>query len=251
MTNEDKALIKETSDLLKQLKPLLNKVDKFIYQPIDTTEGEQEQGKEWKPEVGEWGKFGKYIYLVVNIDLQFYELNDQSNNVVAHNCTYPISYMPTKPTTEEIKAHLVSIADKKYPVGAKVKSHYQTNDLITFTIADWFEFEYADKFQRLCIDGMGAYELWNPKDGWAEIIPEIIAPIETEQRWMPEHGEEVYAANNNPLKFIFTNQAWHLVMYEAGMLFKTEEKAIKHYVFLLIVNGKKEAIKQYLSINQF
>lgn len=77
------------------------------------------------------------------------------------------------------------------------------------------------------------------------------APIETEQRWKPEHGEEVYAANNNPLKFIFTNQAWHLVMYEAGMLFKTEEEAIKHYVFLLIVNGKKEAIKQYLSINKF
>ena len=33
-----------------------------------------------------------------------------------------------------------------------------------------------------------------------------VAPIETEQRWKPKRGEEVYAANNNPLKFIFTNQ---------------------------------------------
>jgi hypothetical protein len=40
LSNEDKALIKETSDLLKQLKPLLNKVEKFICEPIDTTEGE-------------------------------------------------------------------------------------------------------------------------------------------------------------------------------------------------------------------
>jgi hypothetical protein len=76
-------------------------------------------------------------------------------------------------------------------------------------------------------------------------------PIETEQRWKPKHGEEVYAANNNPLKFIFTNQAWHLVMYEAGLLFKTKEEAIRHYVFMLIVNSKKQAIKQYLSANKF
>ena len=50
MTNEDKALIKETSDLLKQLKPLLNKVEKFICEPIDTTEGEPiETEQRWKP----------------------------------------------------------------------------------------------------------------------------------------------------------------------------------------------------------
>ena len=71
MSNEDKALIKETSDLLKQLKPLLNKVDKFItnecYQGIDTTEGEPiETEQRWQPSYGV-----KYWYIGSN-DGQFF-----------------------------------------------------------------------------------------------------------------------------------------------------------------------------------
>jgi hypothetical protein len=59
LSNEDKALIKETSDLLKQLKPLLNKVEKFICEPIDTTEGEPIKTEQrWKP------KYNKEYYYI-------------------------------------------------------------------------------------------------------------------------------------------------------------------------------------------
>jgi hypothetical protein len=67
LSNEDKALIKETSDLLKQLKPLLNKVDKFICEPIDTTEGEPiETEQRWQPSYGV-----KYWYIGI-YDGQFF-----------------------------------------------------------------------------------------------------------------------------------------------------------------------------------
>jgi len=67
MINEDKALIKETSDLLKQLKPLLNKVEKFICETIDTTEGEPiETEQRWQPSYGV-----KYWYIGSN-DGQFF-----------------------------------------------------------------------------------------------------------------------------------------------------------------------------------
>jgi len=81
LTAEDKALIKKTSDLLKQLKPLLNKVDKFICEPIDTTEGEYVRCTFWNGELYTEGK----IYHVVNgVIIDNRGLNDDYADLIKH-----------------------------------------------------------------------------------------------------------------------------------------------------------------------
>jgi hypothetical protein len=157
--------------------------------------------------------------LVVNIDLQFYELNDQSYNVVAHNCTYPISYTPTKPTTEEIQAHLVAIAEKKYPIGTKFKDGNDKQFEISET-----EFDYDNRENALygrCYEFSGWVRIWD-NGKWAEIV----APIETEQRWIVE--VQPFADHRDDVKIVVT--------LNDGFISKSSGRQLA------------EAIKKYLNI---
>jgi hypothetical protein len=160
------------------------------YQPIDTTEGEQEQGKEWKP------------------------------------------------THEEIKAHLVAIAKKKYPVGTKFKDGNDKQFEISET-----EFDYDNRENALfgrCYEFSGWVRIWD-NGKWAETI----APIETEQRWKPEKGQLYYYVNWSQKdkigSFTWVSDETDADFYELGNCFKTEQEAQK----------VAEAIKQYLSTNKF
>jgi hypothetical protein len=235
LSNEDKALIKETSDLLNQLKPLLNKVDKFItnecYQPIDTTEGEQGQGKEWKPKVGEWfkSKFG-HLYLCDRLESGVIFGENQNGILYAMDYCFPT----TKPLPEEIQAHLVAIAENKYPVGAKYK---RMGSLEIIGEIKTNEFIYLP--EKNALTEKTGYTVW--KDGkWAEL-----APIETEQRWKPKYDDRYWfvtiAGDVIVASYPCKDTALDKKYYNSGNCFETKEAAQK----------AAEAIKQYLSTNKF
>jgi hypothetical protein len=277
MTNEDKALIKETSDLLKQLKPLLNKVEKFICEPIDTTEGEfeyrkmltesmmnitkgkiykcyyqkgedaytiindignmdkdwdvgcfedktythaeflaQEQGKEWKegfmPKYGEWFKNDLGSLFLRTGKIGIIEGDTQDGTIVEF---YTHTWL-SEPTPEEIQSHLVAIAEKRYPVGATFINLYSN---VRQIVANHKYTHYKNGELRV----NGGLVWHNGK--WAEQ-----APIETEQRWKV-NVERTYDHLNEYRIIVELDE-------KNGLNKERADKAA-------------EAIKQYLSINQF
>jgi hypothetical protein len=219
---DDKALIKETSDLLKQLKPLLNKVDKFIYQPIDTIEGEQEQGKEWKKGEWAWNSYTKtFLGIITRLDLS--DITEITlDNQDGKSKPFANLAMLVKPSPEEIKTHLVAIAEKKgYKPNVYIRSG---KGAFKNLIEDGANFHYTK--------GMlmhGSILIWCVELGWATILPtEIIAPIETEQRWRVE------------------------VMLRAGYRDDVKIVVTLNDGFISESSGRQlaEAIKQYLSTNK-
>jgi hypothetical protein len=223
MTNEDKALISDMNERLKRLEEIYFSKGQEIKQPIDTTEGEQEQDKEWK--VGEWvkdemGNCGLVIEILKNGDLR---VDNQSpyGGLITIGTIYVY-----QPSPEEIQAHLVEIAEKKYPVGAKVKFGKFTKEI---SVPICFKYKYGN---LECAD----FEYWTPTKGWAEL-----APIETEQRWMPEKGEDYWLVLGYCNVEQTTHDFWNEKYVEVGNCFKTEQEAQK----------AAEAIKQYLSTNKF
>jgi hypothetical protein len=231
------------------------------YQPIDTTEGEpfhcetettceyqcsvckqeteflaQEQGKEWK--VGEWVKDEQGDIGVIKRglrDSKYIEIDNQDGDVYEQ-----YEWCLTKPSPEEIQAHLVAIAQKY--IGKKV---YELHKGVKRTIidgggtnnGDWFYDEKADTLYALSPESEWDLdepnECSNPpiyrKGKWAEIIPEIIAPIETEQRW---------GVNVRPMRHNFNDHEITIYL-DNGVLSIAEAKKAA------------EAIKQYLSTNKF
>jgi len=105
LSNEDKALIKETSDLLKQLKPLLNKVEKFICEPIDTTEGKPiETEQRWMPKY-------KQQYFVVDLSneglINWYDCeNDDIDKLFIKNNNCFKTKQEAQKAAEAIKQYL-------------------------------------------------------------------------------------------------------------------------------------------------
>jgi hypothetical protein len=134
LTVEEQALISDMNERLKRLEDIIADrmspcIAEEIVQPIDTTDGEQEQGKKWKPKVGEWFK-SKFGHLYLCYKLESGQIFGENQDGMYYAIDY---YFPTtQPTPEEIQAHLVEIAQKKYPVGAKVKclSGIDTLDVI-------------------------------------------------------------------------------------------------------------------------
>jgi hypothetical protein len=233
MTNEDKALISDMNERLKRLEEIYFSKGQEIKQPIDTTEGEQEQDKEWK--VGEWvkdemGNCGLVIEIIKNGDLR---VDNQSpyGGLITIGTIYVY-----QPTTEEIQAHLVAIAEKKYPVGAKYKRMGSLEIVGEIKTKD---FIYLP--EKNALTEKTGYIVW--KDGkWAEIV----APIETEQRWQPSYGVKYWYIGSNDGQFFVADFHWgnddvDFVNHDTGNCFKTEQAAQK----------AAEAIKQYLSTNKF
>ena len=240
VTSEDKALIKETSDLLKQLKPLLNKVDKFItnecYQPIDTTEGEQEQGKEWKLEVGKfvWNSPNRALLGLIK------EFSDHKNKVYVDlqngTCEWWHTNILVKPTDKDIETWLVPIAEKKYPIGTIVWHGGMAKEVVISKHR--FKLESENCFS-VYVEGKLIPLWYNGK--WAEL-----APIETEQRWKPKYEEEYWHIDFNVYGIIIKKSfnhgaAMNVTHIQTNNCFKTEQEAQK----------AAEAIKQYLSANKF
>jgi hypothetical protein len=195
----------------------------------------QEQGKEWKPKVGEWvkdeiGNCGLVIEILKNGDLR---VDNQSpyGGLITIGTIYVY-----QPTTEEIQAHLVVIAEKKYPVGTKFKNAV-SNKEIGITDGDY---EYSKENNALYTkdkpNKVSQCIWYNGK--WAEL-----APIETEQRWQPKLLEDYYYINDwfKVRKTIYTHHDLDRPRILAGNCFKTEQEAQK----------AAEAIKQYLSTNRF
>jgi hypothetical protein len=241
-----------TSELPKDNLSLIAQIDARLkhynlIQPIDTTEGEkqpqsvtvgtgkqnhlsgaqplaQEQGKEWK--VGEWAwnnNRKNMLALIVNINGNKVQVDNQDGKIE----WWCNRFIIETPTPEEIQAHLVAIAEKKYPVGAKVKFGKFTKEI---SVPLCFKYKYGN---LECAD----FEYWTPTNGWAEIV----APIETEQRWEPKLLEVYYYINEQfkVSNTIVTHYDLDSPRILAGNCFKTEQEAQK----------AAEAIKQYLSNN--
>jgi len=244
LSNEDLNLIAQIDARLKHYN---------LIQPIDTTEGEQEQGKEWK--VGEWVKVvnggngalaaNGVIGLVMqkpstkpsNYGGEVWEIKaaiyiDSPNGYVCGLCN---GHILSKPTTEEIQAHLVAIAENKYPVGSMFKD-LLLNQYKYKVLDHNFKYYSKGEIKKLSVNG---FSVWlNGK--WAEL-----APIETEQRWKPEKGQLYYYVNFTQKdkigSFTWVPDETDVDFYELGNCFETKEAAQK----------AAEAIKQYLSNNKF
>jgi hypothetical protein len=192
-----------------------------LIKPIDTTEGDKEQGKEWKVGEWAWNSYTKeFLGIITRLDL-----SDTSevtlDNQGGESKLFATLTMLVKPSPKEIQAHLVEIAEKKYPVGAKVRFGKFTKE-----IGVPLCFEYKNG-KLECAD----FEYWTPTNGWAEL-----APIETEQRWKPKLGEKYWIVTGycEVEQIIYL---WGNGYVEAGNCFKTEQEAQK----------AAEAIKQYLT----
>jgi len=126
----------------------------------------QQEPKEWV-KVGEWvKKENGYIGVVTDISIHTLTVDPQDGI----NEDYMGMVEAIKPTQSEIQAHLTKIAEKRYPVGTKVKDG---NDKIhTIGVSD---FDYDVKENALfgrCIEFEGWLRLWDI-DGWAEIIKKM------------------------------------------------------------------------------
>jgi len=211
LTEQDKAVIARIKELLTELKPLLFDLHEVIKpdcfypsEPIDTTEGEQEQGKEANPnvikfydkyfekgkewKVGEWCKAPSGVIFFISELGEgggiFGYTQEQDNGWVAISKS-EVQFC-TKPTTEEIQAHLVAIAEKY--IGKQV---YELDKGVKRTIVangsvrkeEWFYNEKTDTLFTLCPED--EWELNYPNNcsnpivyqrgKWAEL-----APIKTE-----------------------------------------------------------------------
>ena len=182
----------------------------------------QEQGKKWKPKVGEWVKSSEINELGVITAFFEYDMCVGVNSQDGHTDMWHYSIL-TKPTTEEIQSHLVAIAEKKgYKPNVYIRSG---KGAFKNLIEDGANFHYTK--------GMlmhGSILIWCVELGWATILPtETIAPIETEQRWRVE------------------------VMLRAGYRDDVKIVVTLNDGFISESSGRQlaEAIKQYLSTNKF
>jgi hypothetical protein len=192
----------------------------------------QEQGKEWKE--GEWAYdiIHGHCGIIINdgedgfLDI---DLQDDSRYFLRKD-------LARKPTDKDIETWLVSIAEKKYPVGTKFKDGNDKQFEISET-----EFDYDNRENALfgrCYEFSGWVRIWD-NGKWAEIV----APIETEQRCQPKHGEVYWYLTEflTPAKEEYWILTYDTARYNAGNCFKTEQEAQK----------AAEAIKQYLSTTKF
>jgi len=220
-TNE---LLKEDLNLIAQIDARLKHYN--LIQPIDTTEGEQEQGKEWKFGEWAWNSYTKnFLGIITRLDLSdIAEVTLDNQN--GESKIFATSTMLLKPTTEEIQAHLVEIAQKKYPVGAKIKNNGHDESTkgcgVLSNIRDYSLEDlglWAEATDGYCV------LLWSPTKGWAEL-----APIETEQRYevvtalMPSCDDD------------------YMIVVSSSISTKLQK---------LKAEELAEAIKQYLSTNKF
>ena len=125
---------------------------------------QKEVEKEWK--VGEWIAIGgvkRELYLITSIDeYGEFELDNQDGKTEG---IYKQYLFRAKPTSEEIFNHLKGIAERKYPVGTKVK----VGGGIRVSEAQFRFFE--DVLYLYVSNEIEGYPIWS--DGvWAEAISE-------------------------------------------------------------------------------
>jgi hypothetical protein len=208
--------IKTDMDTLRSV----NKVN--FHPPITHAEFlAQEQGKEWK--VGEWVKWGDKLGIIafVMTKIQFhYNVNCQNGK------TYIVCKNEfIKPTDKEVETWLVAIAEKKYPVGTKVKctdgyTYEVKTHNFTFNNPNWLLVKVHTNFR-----GEDNYITLYNNGKWAEL-----APIETEQRWLV-NVERTYDHLNEYRIIVELDE-------KNGLKKERADKAA-------------DFIKQYLSINKF
>jgi hypothetical protein len=169
LSNEDKALIKETSDLLKQLKPLLNKVEKFICKPIDTTEGEQEQGKEWKS--------GDYV--MANITIPKHITKDRYYPAIEET-EYHYKVFTDELGYQNIhKAHFIQ-AQEQAPIETEQRwqpsygQQYFVVDLSNEVLINWYDCE-NDDIDKLFIKNNNCFKTKEAAQKAAEAIKQYLS----------------------------------------------------------------------------
>jgi hypothetical protein len=229
LSTKEQVLISDMNERLKRLEEIY--LSYKVGQPIDTTEGEQEQGKEWKPKVGEWvkDKYGRIGLAISQFKFDSPFFIDRQNGKTYEEYEWKLA----KPTPEEIQAHLVPIADKKYPVGATFINLYSN---VRQIVANHKYTHYKNGELRV----NGGLVWHNGK--WAEL-----APIETEQpgeRYKPTEVRERYFYISDYGEILsaewfndYLDRTRHLICN----CFETKEAA----------QEAAEAIKQYLSTNKF
>lgn len=167
--------------------------------PIVEPKEDNQQKEVWKPEVGMWFKseVGN-LYLCDYIGSNIISGNNQNGSYYYRNIEVPT----TKPTKEQVEAHLVEIANVKgYKTGVKIIS-----------IVDWHtpkevKIKYND---GLLIDGfkmsswafcLNGFAIWNKYKGWATIVNEV-----EQERWKVNIMDTVsghcaiYITRNPPLR---------------------------------------------------
>jgi hypothetical protein len=173
LLTQEECLISDINERLKRLEDLYFSKGQETKQPIDTTEGEQEQGKEWKVGEWAWNSYTKtFIGIITKLDLSdIIEITlDNQDGKSSH---FAISILLVKPTTEEIQAHLVAIAEKKYKKKDKIK--IATGAIVE--LSEGFTYEIGRLWMG-CVNYKERNDIVVWQNGkWAEL-----APIETEQR---------------------------------------------------------------------
>ena len=172
----------------------------------------QEQGKEWKLEVGKfvWNSPNKALLGLVK------EFSDHKNKVYVDlqngTCEWWHTNILVKPTDKDVENCLVAIAEKKYPVGSRVKFGKFTKEI---SVPLCFKYKNG---KLECAD----FEYWTPTNGWAEL-----APIETEQRWKPNLSDCYYYIKSNlDVQYtIYSHRFLDEPRINSGNCFKTEEEA--------------------------
>ena len=112
-----------------------------------------------------WNSYTKdFLGTIKSIDKSAYyaiELDNQ-NGKTEKFCNLD---MLVKPTKEEIEQHLVKIAEKKYPVGAKVKYEDGFYYDITFCYISWYrsilEYSFNRAFYSLYLFRVFLYQVYH------------------------------------------------------------------------------------------
>ena len=212
------------NELPQEDKELIAKIDERLKHYKLITDNEQQAPVEWKVCEWAWLTKGKHsIGLITEIQGNKATADDQNGFVVKELYIHEF----VKPTKEEIEQHLVKIAEKKYPVGTKVKCLHDCQDL---TIGNDFtaRLEFDGASLRYTKEGFGATAIWceNETNKWAKIISEPIT--EQKERFKPCLINEEYWIVSPKMKahrIVFHNNDYDNDFISVGNCFPTKEEA--------------------------
>lgn len=191
------------------------------FEPATLSDFEQQsvvEGKtEWKPNVGEWA----YSITFDTCGLVS-ELLPDGKGIKVHKqdntqyCYWTIVQC-RKPTQDEIEKHLTAIAEKKYPVGTKVR---HTGESAYFVSG---EFKYTNGILVDALIGNNGFILWSKELGWAEVLED------KGERWKPKYDERywfvTFSGNIKTSSYVCKGAPLDENYYKSGNCFPSEEAA--------------------------
>ncbi len=180
---------------------------------------------EWK--IGEWAwncDTKKTLGLITEITptgTAFYDTQDGTTKEYFLDISRCV-----KPTDKEVEAHLVKIAEQRYPVGTKVNAFIGKDSNVPCYIKQHV-FKYNASSDELYSEqSFGSFTVYR-KGKWAEIIKEV----EQKERWYPKYDDRYWfvqiAGDVIVASYPCKDTALDKKYIESGNCFKTQPEAEK------------------------